>query len=199
MQPPQLPRSESAMTDPESEKRPTRQVQGEAGWGRTTMSTFYHWFDAVESKEAGLPRRSICAMLTGYRGDTVAAIKRWESDPSVCEICSDILKARAKGKISPNHPARTIAIVPVGLPDRVLTFFRAASARGENGPPFQQTLTEFRADGVSKQFLQALLRYDALRRGRPWNKALRWGDIELDELREVDGTVRVRLVREPIL
>jgi hypothetical protein len=177
---------------------------GEAGWGRTRMSTFYHWFDTAENKTVAqqyedLPRRSVCGMMDGYRGETIPMIKRWEIDPSICEICSDILKARARGKISPNHPTRIIAVVPPGLPDRVLTFFRAASGRGENGPPFQQTLAEFRADGVNKQFLQALLRYDALRRGRPWTKALRWGDIELDELREAEGTTRVRLVREPIL
>jgi hypothetical protein len=180
------------------------QSKGEAGWGRTLLSTFYHWFDTVESKSVAqhredLPRRSVCGMLDGYRGETVPNIKRWESDPSICEICSDILKARARGKISPNHPTRIIAVVPPGLPDRVLTFFRAASTRGENGPPFQQTLAEFRSDGVNKQFLQALLRYDALRRGRPWTKALRWGDIELDELREDEGATRVRLLREPIL
>ncbi len=179
-------------------------LKGDAGWGRTRLSTFYHWFDTVESKAVEgkrefLPRRSVCGLLDGYRGETVPAIKRWEIDPSICEICSDILKARARGKISPNHPTRIIAVVPPGLPDRVLTFFRAASARGENGPPFQQTLTEFRADGVNKQFLQALLRYDALRRGKPWTKALRWGDIELDELREAEGSTRVRLLREPIL
>jgi hypothetical protein len=180
------------------------QSKREAGWGRTRLSTFYHWFDMTENKlpegrSEDLPRRSICGMLDGYYGGVVPLIKRWESDPSICEICSDILKARAKGKISPNHPTRIIAVVPPGLPDRVLTFFRAASGRGENGPPFQQTLTEFRPDGVNKQFLQALLRYDALRRGRPWSKALRWGDIELDELRETEGTTRIRLVREPIL
>lgn len=180
------------------------QQKGEAGWGRTMLSTFYHWFDTAESRAAEDPqgnpsRRSVCGLLNGYQGGTVPAIHRWESDPSICEICSDILKARAKGKISPSHPMRTIAVVPPGLADRVLTYFRAASTRGENGPPFQQTLTEFRPDGVNKQFLQALLRYDALRRGRPWNKALRWGDIELDELRETEGATRVRLLREPIL
>src|SRR4051812_21148332 len=112
----------------------TTQPKGEAGWGRTLLSTFYHWFDTAETKSAGdnsedLPRRSVCGLLNGYRGITVPAINRWESDPSICEICSDILKARAKGKISPNHPTRIIAVVPPGLPDRVLTFFRAASAR----------------------------------------------------------------------
>lgn len=182
----------------------TTEPKGQAGWGRTRLSTFYHWFDTAESKTVGesredLPRRSVCGLLYGYRGATVPAINRWESDPSICEICSDILKARAKGRISPNHPTRIIAVVPPGLPDRVLTFFRAASTRGENGPPFQQTLSEFRPDGVNKQFLQALLRYNALRHGRAWNKALRWGDIELDELRETEGVTRVRLLREPIL
>lgn len=177
------------------------QQKGGAGWGRTLLSTFYHWFDTVENKaeSENLPRRSVCGMLSGYRGETVPVIRRWESDPSICEICSDILKARARGKISLNHPTRTIAVVPPGLPERVLAFFRAASARGENGPPFQQTLVEFRPEGVNKQFLQALLRYDALRRGRPWTKALRWNDIELDELREAEGTNRIRLIREPIL
>jgi hypothetical protein len=164
------------------------------GWGRPAVSTYFHYYDGAAP--GGEPALSICGMAR-FSGPIVAEIRRWETDPSICEVCRDARRALARGRPARNAAMRTVAIVPVGLPELVRAHFRAASANEAGGPPFYQTVARFRSLGVTRQFLAALLRFDReraeLRAGRP----LRWGEIRLDALRETEGAKRVRVVREP--
>ena len=172
-----------------------------AGWARPPLSSFFHWFDAAESISGDLSlRRSLCG-LARYSGATVPEIRRWESDPAICELCRDIRRARARGGPLPGQSMRTVALVPVGLPERIRTVFQEASARGADGPPFHQTLAHFRAEGVTRAFLAAFLRRDVAREGRrPLGaKPLLFGhELTLDAVRETAGATRVHVVREPI-
>ena len=141
--------------------------------------------------------RSLCG-LARYRGVTVGEIRRWEADPGICELCRDARRARARGLPLPGQPTRTVALVPVGLPERIRLVFAQASQNGAAGPPFHQTLAALRHEGVTRQFLAAFLRWDAARKGKTRKTAVRWGDITLDEVRETDAVTRVRIVREPL-
>jgi hypothetical protein len=135
--------------------------------------------------------------MAGYRGSRFDDIRNWETDPSLCELCRAVRRAQARGLPLPGRPTRTVAIVPVGLPDQIRAFLRELSGSSRPGPPpFYQALNLFREAGVNRAFLAALLRYDAARAGNPSRQPVRWNDITIDELRESESTRRVRIVQE---